>query len=121
MVKGNVVAMLIGSTTDFAPLRNVSVYQQDKTSNGTTTDAKGDFKLEVPKGKNIVFSYTGMAPQVFTVATGNDVLTVTLTPGSTTLPEVEITGTRAPASISPAWAIIPGAVLIFCLIKILKK
>ncbi len=42
-----------------APIFGASVIQQGSTSNGATTDAKGNFTIEVPEGASLQFSYIG--------------------------------------------------------------
>ncbi|RRB04488.1 SusC/RagA family TonB-linked outer membrane protein [Larkinella rosea] len=61
------------------------------TTQGTTTDAQGAFKLNVADGNAVlVFSFVGYAKQEITVGT-QSILTVRLLPGDQTLNEVVVT------------------------------
>lgn len=61
------------------------------TTQGTTTDAQGAFKINVSNGSTVlVFSFVGYATQEITVGT-QSVITVRLQPGDQTLNEVVVT------------------------------
>lgn len=62
------------------------------TTQGTTTDASGNFRLNVPNANSIlVFSFVGYASKEIPV-NGQTTLTVTLTPDDQTLNEVVVVG-----------------------------
>lgn len=73
------------------PLIGVSVLEKG-TTNGTQTDANGNFKLAVQKeGAVLVVSYVGYVTSTVTVS-GNPVINITLQPDSRTLNDVVIIG-----------------------------
>lgn len=62
------------------------------TSTGTVTDQSGNYRIEVPAGKQVlVFSFIGYETQEITV-TGQNVLNVTLDPDVRSLSEVVVVG-----------------------------
>ncbi|MDN5289433.1 MAG: TonB-dependent receptor [Mucilaginibacter sp.] len=82
-----------GSVTDAgdgSPLPGVSVSIKGGVI-GTQTDAKGNFSLNIPAGKqSLTFNFIGYAPQTVTVTSGS--LNVSLTATSSQLSEVVISG-----------------------------
>lgn len=80
----------VTSSDDGAGLPGVSV-QIKGSSRGTTTDANGNYKFNVPAGARLVFSYIGFTPQE--VVTGNRAtLNVVLQASASELSEVVVTG-----------------------------
>lgn len=74
------------------PLSNVSVTVKG-TTNGTVTDANGNFSLNVPAGKNILeISYIGYGNQDISVSGRTEVGTISLVANNQTLNEVVVTG-----------------------------
>lgn len=61
-----------GTVTDEGgnPLAGVTVVVES-TSKGTTTDARGNYAIDVPQNGTLIFSFIGMAPQRATVGGGN--------------------------------------------------
>ena len=84
-----------GKVTDAtgAILPGVSIYQKGKTANGTTTDGAGTYKLSVPSGSRVVFSFVGYRSQELTAAA---TLNVLLKEEVGTLSDVFITATSQP-------------------------
>jgi TonB-linked SusC/RagA family outer membrane protein len=72
-----------------APLPGVSILIKNK-SQGTVTDANGNFDLKVEKGDVLVFSFTGYKPVEYTVSNARDNITISLT--SNAMQEVVVTG-----------------------------
>lgn len=81
-VSGNVSAADI-------PLLGVSVIEKG-TTNGTTTDFKGNYAIRVNSGATLIFSYLGFATQELTVE--NNTLDVTLLEDTSQLDEVVVKG-----------------------------
>jgi TonB-linked SusC/RagA family outer membrane protein len=73
LIKGHVV------NEEQKPLVGASVVIKNK-SKGTSTDAEGNFSLEVDPGSTLVISYVGYDPQEITVQTNNPFLTIALQP-----------------------------------------
>lgn len=71
------------------PLIGVSVIEKG-TNNGAITDIDGDFHIDVPQGKEIVFSYIGYKPQAVVVRSGN--MNITLEEDNMLLNEVVVVG-----------------------------
>ena len=83
-----------GKVTDETnnPLPNVSVTVKG-TSNGTVTDANGNFSLNVPAGRNLIeVSNVGYGTQEISVSGKTSVGTISLVADSHTLNEVVVTG-----------------------------
>src|SRR6185312_3894882 len=83
-----------GKVTDETnnPLPNVSVTVKG-TSNGTVTDANGNFSLNVPAGRNLIeVSNVGDGTQEISVSGKTSVGTIALVADSHTLNEVVVTG-----------------------------
>ncbi len=74
-------------------LPGVSVYQKGKISNGTTTNATGDFSLSVPTGASVVFSAIGYKSQDASAALN---MTISLSESVNSLSEVFVTATTQP-------------------------
>lgn len=72
-----------------APLPGVNVIQRG-TSNGVSTDAEGNYSIEVPAGSTIRFSFVGFEPQ--DVLANGSKLDVTLLPSVAFLDEIVVTG-----------------------------
>lgn len=60
------------------------------TTRGATTDSEGSYKIAVPTGSQLVFSFIGFTNQEVTVGTQN-VIDVRLMPDATQLQEVVVT------------------------------
>ncbi|MEM8929520.1 MAG: TonB-dependent receptor plug domain-containing protein, partial [Bacteroidota bacterium] len=71
------------------PLLGVSVIEQG-TTNGTTTDFKGNYAIRVSSGATLVFSYLGFKTQEITAAGGS--LNVTMEEDASQLEEVVVRG-----------------------------
>ena len=82
-VSGNVT-----SSEDGAPLPGVSVLQKG-TTNGTVTDNDGNYRIAVPRGSVVVFSFIGMQKQE--IAASATTINVVLEPETTGLNEVVVT------------------------------
>ena len=56
---------ITGKVTDVsgAPIVGVTIYQEDKTSNGTTSATRGIYHISVPEKAALVFSYLGYQTQ----------------------------------------------------------
>ena len=81
----------VTNSRDNTPLPNVSVTVLG-TSQGTTTDTMGNFRVNVPGTRaRLVFSYTGFTPQTLSV-NGQGALAVSLTELSNTLNDVVVIG-----------------------------
>ncbi|HEY4290905.1 MAG TPA: TonB-dependent receptor [Puia sp.] len=93
-----------GKVTDEngAPLAGVSV-RVTNSSKGTSTDAKGEFRLEMPPGATIEFSFVGYTP-VSKKITGSYLTIKMLKNGDNALSDVVVVGyaTQKRASISGA-------------------
>lgn len=73
-----------------AAMAGVNVTQKN-TTKGTTTDAKGQYTIDVPGGATLVFSYAGMASQEFQISSSST-LNVSLLFDSKGLGEVVVVG-----------------------------
>src|SRR5664279_3288905 len=82
--------VITGTVTDkdSQPLIGVSVFEKN-TNNGTVTDDKGNYSIEVGKNTTLVFSYVGYARQEIVVGTQSKV-NVTLEDASTQLAALKI-------------------------------
>ena len=81
----------ITSSTDGIGLPGVNILEKG-TNNGTTSDMKGDYKLNLINPQTIlVFSYIGYKTEEITVA-GNSVLDVSLTEEIISLEAVQVVG-----------------------------
>lgn len=79
----------ITSSDDGLPLPGVAVFQKG-TGNGTVTDFDGNYKLSVPKGSVLVFSFIGMRNQEVTVGESK-VYNIVLDPETKDIEEVVVT------------------------------
>ena len=95
MVSGQVI-----SSDDSTPLPGVSV-QLKGTTRGTTTDAKGDFRITLPTTGRLVFSFVGFSPQEIEVG-NRSTFSIRLVPDAANLEEVIVTtfGTAKRASFT---------------------
>lgn len=96
------------SGTDGAALPFASVYVNG-TTNGTTTNAEGDYRLEIDgSAKELVFRYIGYKTKVVPLERGNasSVIHVSLEPESYSLGEIQIKAD----SEDPAYGIIRKAI-----------
>lgn len=84
-VIGNVI------TDKNLPLAGVSVNVKGTTS-GTTTDAKGNFTLEMNKGAALIFSFVGYEQKEVVVNDAGDAANIIMTSTSTSLSEVVVVG-----------------------------
>lgn len=91
-VSGQVTRTITGQVTDEngLGLPGVSVVQQGTTL-GTTTDAEGNYELEVPSGSTLVFSFVGYLSQEITVGE-QDRIDIQLEPDVRALDEVVVVG-----------------------------
>nr|WP_293835894.1 TonB-dependent receptor [uncultured Arsenicibacter sp.] len=80
----------VTSSDDGAGLPGVSV-QIKGSSRGTTTDANGNYKFNVPAGARLVFSYIGFTPQEVVIS-NRTALNVVLQASASELNEVVVTG-----------------------------
>jgi len=74
------------------PLAGASVIEKG-TSNGTVTDFNGNYKMNVEKGKSLVFSYIGFLTKEIKVTTNT--VDVTLEDDGEELDEIQIVGSRS--------------------------
>ncbi|MGB8190724.1 MAG: TonB-dependent receptor, partial [Chitinophagaceae bacterium] len=85
--------VITGKVTDSqngTPVTGASVVPKGST-NGTTTDAQGAFRLNVPaRATALIISYVGYAPQEITIRGTN--LTISLSPQDNALNEVVVVG-----------------------------
>ncbi|MGN6298214.1 MAG: SusC/RagA family TonB-linked outer membrane protein [Ginsengibacter sp.] len=84
-VNGNVVA------ENNAPLAGVSVNVKGTTT-GTTTDAQGNFTIEVKKGATLDLSFVGYEPKQILVNNEKDVANISMTSKTSALGEVVVVG-----------------------------
>jgi TonB-dependent starch-binding outer membrane protein SusC len=86
------VATVKGKVTDQegATLPGVNILIKGSTS-GTTTDAEGNYSIDVSSGSTLVFSFIGYATQEITVG-ANTTINVTMATDATTLSEVVVIG-----------------------------
>ena len=79
-------------TSQDQPMAGVNVVVKG-TQNGTTTDAKGNYSIDLPKGANaLMFSFLGYVPQTIEVTATQSVLNVQMTEDATMLNEVVVVG-----------------------------
>lgn len=74
------------------PIIGVSVVEQENPSNGTITNAKGQFALPVPDSATLKFSYIGHLPQTISAPSGTQPLTIMLEEDEKMLDEVIVVG-----------------------------
>lgn len=84
-VNGNVV------TEKNAPLAGVSVNVKGTTT-GTTTDAQGNFAIEVNRGATLVLSFVGYEQKQILVNNEKDVANISMTSTASSLGEVVVVG-----------------------------
>jgi TonB-linked SusC/RagA family outer membrane protein len=103
MLKG-----LVRDTSNGTALSGVSI-QIKRTTNGTVTDAKGSFSLDVTDNDTLVFSYIGYDKKEVSV-NGERQLTVLLKPSSSGLNEVVVVGygTQKKSSLTGAVSTVQG-------------
>lgn len=82
-VKGRITA------SDGSPLYGVSISVKG-TSRGTTTNANGEFSLDINNGETVVITYVGYETQEF-VANNNKDLSIVLQPANRQISEVVVT------------------------------
>ena len=73
-----------------SPVAKASVREKN-TTNGTTTDAEGNFSIAVPSNAILVFSYVGLIEKEVPV-NGSPTLSVTLEAGGNDLDQVVVVG-----------------------------
>ena len=71
------------------PIVGVTIYQEDKTSNGTTSDTQGIYHISVPEKASLVFSYLGYRTQTVRIS-NKSVINVKLEEDKLALDAVEI-------------------------------
>src|SRR6187402_1997769 len=80
----------VNAEDENAPIPGANVLEKG-TTNGTVTDASGNYTIHVKEGAVLVFSFVGYATQELTV--GNQTtMTVSLAPDISTLSEVVVIG-----------------------------
>ena len=77
------------SGDDGLPIIGASVVVEGVSGAGAVTDLDGNFTIDVPAGKKLVFSYVGMKPQTVTPKQG---MVVTLVSDAQLVDEVVVTG-----------------------------
>ncbi len=84
---------ITGTVTDEegVPLIGATV-QEIGTTNGTLTNADGDYSIDVADGATLVFSYVGYNPQQVRVTAGTTVIDITMTENVSALDEVVVVG-----------------------------
>lgn len=82
---------ITGKVTDMSgtPIVGVTIYQEDKTSNGTTSDTQGIYHISVPEKASLVFSYLGYRTQTVRIS-NKSVINVKLEEDKLALDAVEI-------------------------------
>ncbi len=80
----------VTSAEDGAALPGVSILEKG-TTNGTSTDAQGNYRISVGSNATLVFSFIGMAGKEVAVG-GRSTLDVTMAADVSTLSEVIVTG-----------------------------
>lgn len=103
--KAQTVIGTVTSADGNQPLPGVTV-QVKNTANGTTTDAKGQYKLSgVKAGDSLVFSFVGYKHKTISV-NGRSAINVALSPGISSLDQVVVVGygTQKKGNISGAIA-----------------
>ncbi|OJX91607.1 MAG: SusC/RagA family TonB-linked outer membrane protein [Paludibacter sp. 47-17] len=75
-------------------LTGVTVWIRNSTT-GTSTDSRGRFSIDIPKGETLVFSYIGYETQYYTASSGQPV-TIRLSESATALNEIVITSLNIP-------------------------
>lgn len=88
---------LAGKVTDPSgePLIGVTILQKDDPGRGTITDADGHFRITVPAGATLEFSYLGFESHTHRV-TGSEEILISLQEAATALNEVVITSLNIP-------------------------
>lgn len=83
------IAGKVIDATDNSPLIGVNIIQKG-TTNGTVTDKDGNYRLSVPKGSTLVFSYVGM--EVLEKAVNSSKIDVSMKSNAKELDEVVAIG-----------------------------
>ncbi|GAB2767910.1 TonB-dependent receptor [Rhabdobacter roseus] len=87
-----VITGKVTAESDNSPLPGVSVVILG-TTNGTTADAEGNYRLSVPSGTvTLIYSFIGLAPQEITVGPNRSVVNVLMAENTTELNQVVVTG-----------------------------
>lgn len=84
----------VTGSDDGLPLPQVTVFEKGTTSNGTFTDADGNYTITVPQGATLEFRFLGYVTREI-VVTNQTVINVPLVPDATSLGEVVVTGVAA--------------------------
>jgi len=74
------------------PLSSVSIYIKDKATTGTSTNADGEFSINVVYGDRLVFTYVGYEPFEHVAVESTTNLSIALTDKSEALDEVVVVG-----------------------------
>lgn len=90
MAQQRTVSGKVVSADDNSPVPGVNVLEKG-TSNGTATDANGNYSISVADNATLVFTFVGYASQELVVG-GRSVLDVTLQSDVTSLSEIVVTG-----------------------------
>ena len=98
---------MIGTVYDEAEeiLPGVNVYLKGRATVGTTTDANGVFKIKAVKGDVLVFTFIGYNNLEYLVDQEDGNIIVHMTPSSTEIEEVVITGLGTQRKISVVGAV----------------
>lgn len=92
----NFVSGQVTSAEDGTPLPGVNVVVKG-TSNGTVTDEKGNYLIEVEKDKSLVYSFIGLSSKEVSIADQN-AINVKMSADVTQLSEVVVTGSGVKSS-----------------------
>jgi TonB-linked SusC/RagA family outer membrane protein len=106
-----------GSVKDSAnmeTLPGVSIFVKGKPSFGTTTDGNGKYKLSVPDGSTLVFTFVGYIKKEILIS-GRNVIDVVLSPDNSTLNEVTVVafGKQKKESVVSSISTVSGETLQF--------
>ncbi|GAA4435918.1 TonB-dependent receptor [Ravibacter arvi] len=86
------IAGKVTLATDGSAVPGVTVVVKGSTA-GTTTDANGNYTLNVPRGQQvIVYTFVGLEPQEITVGSGRSTVNVVMEESKTELSQVIVTG-----------------------------
>ncbi len=94
---GRTVAGTVVDGSDGRPLQGVTVYTRERTTNGVTTDARGNFSIPIPQGaRTLVFSFMGYETVEKEIgSTGGEKLSVVLHEGSHEIEKVVVSSRSA--------------------------
>src|SRR6185436_19997955 len=90
VAQDRVITGKVTSTADALPMPGVDVVVKG-TTNGTVTDQDGAYRISVPSGGSLVFSFVGMLTQEIQIG-DRSVLDISLANDETQLSEVVVVG-----------------------------